>query len=81
MKEQPPPTRYGRTKRGTHFYVIHLKESNRAGQKLYQLRFLGPGILGGNLYTATALRSITKTWLRQPPSEAMLHRERSAEFC
>jgi hypothetical protein len=68
-RESPPPSRWGRSKRGTYFYVIHTVKRDHKGRKLYRLRYLypPPEITSPKLWTLDELEETDMRWLKNKP--------------
>ena len=66
-REPPPPSRWGRSKSGTYFYVIHTTTRDPKGRKHYRLLFPG-GAKSGFLWTLERLNEAGVRWLKRKPS-------------
>jgi hypothetical protein len=67
IRESPPPSRWGKTKGGVYFYVVHVTERNHRGEKLYRLKF-PEGITSSKRWTLTMLNEEGVRWLKNQPS-------------
>jgi hypothetical protein len=65
-RETPPPSRYGKSKTGTYFYLIHTTHRDHMGRKLYRLRFDHGG--AGTTWTMEQLEEAGIRWLKNRPS-------------
>lgn len=65
-REEPPPSRWGRSHTGVYFYLVHTKERNSYGKRLYRCRYV-EGVTGG-WWTLDALNEGGVRWLKRKPS-------------
>lgn len=67
-REPPPPSKWGRSKNGTYFYVVHTTKRDYNGRKLYRMFYLAdPQIKGNQLWTLEDLEKSECRWLKNKP--------------
>ncbi len=64
-REAPPPSRWGRSKNGIYFYLVHTTKRDDQGRKLYRLKYQ-PGVVGRH-WTFEELDEWV-TWLKRRPN-------------
>jgi hypothetical protein len=64
-RESPPPSRWGRSKGGIPFYLVHTTKRDAQGRKLYRLKY-AQGILGRH-WTFQELEEAGVRWLQRRP--------------
>lgn len=75
-REAPPSSRWGRSKKGTYFYVIYTTKRNAQGRKLYRLLY--PGGTASNLFwTLEELNEAGVRWLKRKPSGVSFGRSKT----
>ena len=69
-REAPPPSRYGRSKNGTYFYVVHSNRRNSKGLKLYHMvyRIGVHAVKSSQPWTLQELLAQNPKWLKRKPS-------------
>jgi len=60
-----PPSRWGRSRSGTYFYVIHSGKRDYRRCKLYRLKFLK--VTSSKLWTFEELEEARVRWLKNKP--------------
>jgi len=66
-REAPPPSRWGKSKNGVYFYLVHTnKRCQPSGEKLYRCRY-GHGTVGC-YWTLKDLEDAGVRWLKRRPS-------------
>ncbi len=65
-REAPPPSRWGKSKNGTYFYLVHTKDRTDKGEKLYRCRYATR--VTGRHWTLAELNDNGVRWLKRRPS-------------
>jgi hypothetical protein len=65
-REAPPPSRYGKSKNGIYFYLVHTTKRDEKGQKLYRCKY-AEGVTG-RWWTLPELEGAGVRWLQRRPS-------------
>lgn len=71
VRESPPPSRWGRSKNGIYFYLIHTNKRDSKGRKLYRCRYDRKVV--GKLWTLAELEFHGVRWLKRRPSSFSDH--------
>ena len=70
-REARPPSRWGRSKCGIYFYLIHTDKRDSQGRKLYRCRY-GKGTVGRH-FTFKEFEENGVRWLKRRPSSFSDH--------
>ncbi len=64
-REAPPPSRWGKSKNGVYFYLVHTTKRDEKGRKLYRCRYQ-EGVVGRH-WTLEELEEWVH-WLKRKPA-------------
>jgi len=65
-RESPPPSRWGRSKNGIYFYLVHTTKRNHRGEKLYRAKF-SHRLTSPTFWTLADLTAAGVRWLKNKP--------------
>lgn len=67
IRESPPPSRWGKTKSGIYFYLVHTGERTLRGERIYRLKF-PEGVTSTAPWTLRRLNAHSIRWLKHKPA-------------